>query len=252
MKITTDGTHSTTLKLEPDDTSHMHNITLTVLPKILTRFSAKNKQYGENRFDLGMRGQFPEVWRKCSRLRSIIWDGRTDAEEFEDADQVIDDLIGHLLMMKDLLHRNGGMINADESSALPECTDEVLDGEVCFNGQPVSAIDPAAYAVREAKESASYPIDFKGRHSYLVTEQSGDYHFMSAHGKVIPVTFNRERCTVYFEDNAGSEPWQCVGIIGHELLSWRAANGEEHSHPANDGEPSPWGWHINKNLDVWE
>jgi hypothetical protein len=85
------------------DTKQLVRIVVDILPDIIDRFARKNAQYGENKFELGAAGQFPEIWRKVKRLRALLWEERQGLEEFEDASEVIDDLIGHLLMLKDCI-----------------------------------------------------------------------------------------------------------------------------------------------------
>lgn len=78
---------------------------LIMLPDLLLLFLQKNEKYAEveRGYDLGDKGIIPDINRKLGILKARLWDG---AEEVgEDTDEVIDDMIGHLLLMKAKRHR---------------------------------------------------------------------------------------------------------------------------------------------------
>lgn len=71
-----------------------------VLPKLMTQFLEKNKKYAEveNGYNLGSAGIIPDLNRKLGILVARIWNEAPTVGE--DTDEVIDDLIGHLLLMR--------------------------------------------------------------------------------------------------------------------------------------------------------
>ena len=73
---------------------------LEALPDLLTLFLVKNEKYAEveRGYDLGDKGIIPDINRKLGILVARIWHGA--AEVGESTDEVIDDMIGHLLLMK--------------------------------------------------------------------------------------------------------------------------------------------------------
>lgn len=72
----------------------------TVMPHLLKLFLEKNRKYAsvEKGYDLGASGIIPDINRKVGILVDRLWHG--NAEIGESTDEVIDDLIGHLLLMK--------------------------------------------------------------------------------------------------------------------------------------------------------
>lgn len=70
------------------------------IPTWLARFLQKNRKYARaQKIDLGARGIMPDINRKTSVLVDRIWYG---AEEVDEGTvEVIDDLIGHLLLLRD-------------------------------------------------------------------------------------------------------------------------------------------------------
>lgn len=75
-------------------------VVLEYLPDLLTLFLQKNRKYAEveRGYDLGDKGIIPDLNRKLGIIKARLWDG---AEEVgESTDEVIDDMIGHLLLMR--------------------------------------------------------------------------------------------------------------------------------------------------------
>ena len=87
--------------VEPGDSQELRNIATQLMPEFLHLFAQKNKDYGNNAQELGLRGQFADIWRKIAKLKKSMWDG----EEllFEGTDEVIMDLIGHLFLSLNML-----------------------------------------------------------------------------------------------------------------------------------------------------
>lgn len=86
------------LTLEPatDDASWI----ICELPKIIRIFLEKNRKYAEveRGYNLGDKGIIPDINRKVGILVARLWHGADEVGE--STDEVIDDLIGHLLLMK--------------------------------------------------------------------------------------------------------------------------------------------------------
>jgi hypothetical protein len=77
-----------------------------ILPEVLEGFLLKNRKYRSVDNSLGARGVFPDVHRKVGILKDRIWDG-SDVYG-ESTAEVIDDLIGHLFLMRYMLATSTG------------------------------------------------------------------------------------------------------------------------------------------------
>lgn len=80
------------------------------VPEWLKAFERKAKDYNEslvpgveNADILGVRGQYADIWRKIGKLKKALWDGQPLA--YEQPLEVIDDLIAHLFLTRDMLLR---------------------------------------------------------------------------------------------------------------------------------------------------
>lgn len=95
------GSQAVSLNMEDGDSLELRNIATHLMPEFLHLFAQKNKDYGNNAQELGLRGQFADIWRKIAKLKKSMWDG----EEllFEGTDEVIMDLIGHLFLSLNML-----------------------------------------------------------------------------------------------------------------------------------------------------
>jgi hypothetical protein len=67
-------------------------------PAVLDRWLRKNADYKGQQMFLGSRAQFADINRKFWKLKSFMWDG--EEPEFESPIEIIDDMIGHLLMTR--------------------------------------------------------------------------------------------------------------------------------------------------------
>jgi len=54
---------------------------------------------------LGVKGQFADIWRKIGKLKKALWDD--EPLEGEQPLEIIDDLISHLFLTRDLLLQRG-------------------------------------------------------------------------------------------------------------------------------------------------
>lgn len=83
-------------------------IRLVHVPLLMKRFEEKAADYnsdGSLPFEphtvLGIKGQFADIWRKIWKLKKALWDGVE--LQGEQPIELIDDLIAHLLLTRDLL-----------------------------------------------------------------------------------------------------------------------------------------------------
>lgn len=68
-----------------------------VVPDVLLRFADASVHYGDaNPSELGIRGQFADIWRKIGPLRRAMWYGETLTRE--QPREILMDLIGHCLL----------------------------------------------------------------------------------------------------------------------------------------------------------
>lgn len=74
---------------------------LMLLPDILAQFLEKNAKYAmvEQGYDLGDQGIIPDLNRKLGILVKRLWAGIEPDPKEESTDEVIGDMIGHLLLM---------------------------------------------------------------------------------------------------------------------------------------------------------
>lgn len=73
-----------------------HAILEIIAPKVLALWAEKNKDYAGQQVFLGMRAQFADINRKFWKLKQVMWDDEDSS--FEKADEIMMDMIGHLLM----------------------------------------------------------------------------------------------------------------------------------------------------------
>jgi hypothetical protein len=73
-------------------------IVLEVLPATLELFLRKNAEYGVDEFSLGPKAEFVRIWNKVRKLKAGLWDSQE--LEFEQVSEILDDLIGHLLLAR--------------------------------------------------------------------------------------------------------------------------------------------------------
>lgn len=90
------------LKRMPDEgwpvqNEHMRKIIATlIVPLVVGRWLAKNKDYKGQQMFLGVKAQFIDINRKFWKLKHILWDGQQP--EFESAEEILFDFVGHSLM----------------------------------------------------------------------------------------------------------------------------------------------------------
>jgi hypothetical protein len=84
------------LGIEEYPTEQARRIVEGILPRVICRFIAKNRDYGENAQTLGLRGQFADLHRKYGKLRRAWWEGEQLYSESDT--EVAEDMIAHLLL----------------------------------------------------------------------------------------------------------------------------------------------------------
>lgn len=78
-------------------------ITRDILPKVLELYLSKAKDYPAWP-DLGVKGEFVEIWRKTHKLKLSIWDGQEMVSE--GAMEIVMDMIAHCLLALDCHERD--------------------------------------------------------------------------------------------------------------------------------------------------
>jgi len=76
-----------------------------ITPHVLKSFLDKNADYGDTSFELGLAGQYAELWRKVGKLKGPMWEGKDDLK-FEGMEEIISDLIGHCLLSLYFIRNN--------------------------------------------------------------------------------------------------------------------------------------------------
>jgi hypothetical protein len=67
-----------------------------LVPQWQSQFLVKNAGYGESDGDLGVQGEFVEIWRKAKKLKRDVWDdGHIGPETSR---EVVLDMIGHCFL----------------------------------------------------------------------------------------------------------------------------------------------------------
>jgi hypothetical protein len=84
----------------PAVTPEARYILAKVLPRLLQNFLESNAKYAraQSGHDLGLKGIIPDINRKTSALITRIWDEQEAGRD--STPEIIDDLIGHLLLMR--------------------------------------------------------------------------------------------------------------------------------------------------------
>jgi hypothetical protein len=259
--------------MEEGDTEQLRRIVTRFLPKVIHRFSIKNRAYGENTFPLGLAGQFPEIDRKVRLLKAAIWDKRETATSIESAEETVGDLIGHLLMLLDCMEKQrtglpqftppamapgdnvaGHLIREAKGGPETWVDQGGLSGGFRVDVPRGSALieEPTAATASHTETDADgvkrYPPQFRGRHTFIVGSVVRDPEgitrvLMTAHGHTIRVAneARETRCGWQAGEPGRSGDAQCVGIEGH-------------------GDPVDVGgitglisedYHINKELEAW-
>ncbi|QPX62607.1 hypothetical protein SEA_WOLLYPOG_55 [Arthrobacter phage Wollypog] len=78
------------------------------LATFMDLFETRSREYGDGAaFFLGSKGQFSDIYRKIIKLKTALWDGKPEQLTSEGVEEVIYDLIGHLLLTLQCLRLEG-------------------------------------------------------------------------------------------------------------------------------------------------
>lgn len=95
-----------TLEIDRIPNDQAMRIVRDVLPKVLELYLNKSRDYGGNVMDminLGPKASFVDLWRKVGKLKRALWDEQPMVGE--QADEILMDLIGHILIILDGMNR---------------------------------------------------------------------------------------------------------------------------------------------------
>jgi hypothetical protein len=85
-----------------------------LLPEILRDFELYAKEYRQER-DLGIRGEFANLYRKTRKLKTVLWDGVVASDWRESTRTIIKEVVSHgLLMLVDWDNSPAGAVESDE------------------------------------------------------------------------------------------------------------------------------------------
>jgi hypothetical protein len=97
---------SVTVTVDGTDGTPMLDRLMCHAEDALELFVTKHREYGpNNHHDLGTRAQFVDINRKTLKLRGALWDGADTSAWTEQPDEIARDLIGHCLLLLELLER---------------------------------------------------------------------------------------------------------------------------------------------------
>lgn len=90
------GENGRTIELQTDEAKI---IMAKILPGLLMNFLDKNVKYAEVQkgYDLGDKGIIPDLNRKLGIIKARLWDGAPEVGE--STDEVLEDMVGHILLM---------------------------------------------------------------------------------------------------------------------------------------------------------
>lgn len=73
-----------------------------LMPELLGKFLRKNAQYAraQTGHDLGIKGIIPDINRKSSAIITRVWDEVVPHQNVDEVEDLLDDLIGHCLLMR--------------------------------------------------------------------------------------------------------------------------------------------------------
>lgn len=95
------------IRFDSGDSEQLQRIVRGPLRESLIRFAAKNRGYAtatQSRFPNYVTGEYVELERKLGKLWAGFIAGDKDAFKDESAHVILDDMLGHILLMKDCLN----------------------------------------------------------------------------------------------------------------------------------------------------
>jgi hypothetical protein len=96
------GKRSATYEFQDIPNDQAMRIITNILPDALELYLKKSKDYGGNvmdRFNLGQKAAIPDMARKFGKLIDAIW--RDQPLQFEQPEEILMDLLGHILIILD-------------------------------------------------------------------------------------------------------------------------------------------------------
>lgn len=85
------------------DSTPLNYIVNPLLEEVRAKMVEDNKQYGDHHRDLGLKGQFSDIYRKITPLRRALWEDETLPNE--QPREILLDLIGHCLLTIEMIDR---------------------------------------------------------------------------------------------------------------------------------------------------
>lgn len=74
-----------------------------LIPEMVKKANEDWEHYGDCHKELGIQGQFADIWRKVGPLKRALWEGETLTRE--QPREICMDLVGHLLLTVAMLDR---------------------------------------------------------------------------------------------------------------------------------------------------
>ena len=87
-----------------------------IFPEWSAKFLVKNAGYGATHALLGIKGCFPDLYRKVHKIKSAIWDGKDLVGE--QPREILMDLIGHAFMIISLMDQEDGFADPHQAHSL--------------------------------------------------------------------------------------------------------------------------------------
>lgn len=147
-----------------------------LLPEFEERFRAWNAEYAEHQRDLGIRGEFANLWRKARKLKAVLWDGVDDSAWREGARTVLFEIVAHAFLMLfdyDKANEEIGIRTAARESDNPESNwepEEVAKQDKEFVKAALGEEEITAPTDKERAEFAAARVsccDGAGTHTYM-------------------------------------------------------------------------------------
>jgi hypothetical protein len=88
--------------------------TTDVLTRVVDEFARHAVDYEDAAEELGIKAQFVDINRKIGKLKRWMWQGKP--LHGEQPDEVIMDLIAHLLLTLDMMNRDPGLQGVDPAA----------------------------------------------------------------------------------------------------------------------------------------
>ena len=110
---------------ESREQAHIRGV---LIPELLADFETWGREYQQER-DLGMKGEFANLYRKARKLKTIVWDGADASGWREGLRTIVKEVAAHALLM---------LVDIDFAASEPPQTTSVAGGVVRFCGPACS------------------------------------------------------------------------------------------------------------------